>query len=180
MQTTLPTFSMTVIKTAITHSVTYFLMGLLASTLLDYSTWFAESSLNLTMRQLDDPWVMAGPLLQPIRGIVFGVVFYLLRDSFFAQKNGWLLMWITLVAIGIIGTFGPTPGSLEGMIYTTYPLALHLRGLPEVILQSLLLSWVLYYWVNHPQQAWLNWVIGIAFVIVIALPALGLLMLGAS
>ena len=89
-------------------------------------------------------------------------------------------MWITLVAIGIIGTFGPTPGSLEGMIYTTYPLALHLRGLPEVILQSLLLSWVLYYWVNHPQQAWLNWVIGIAFVIVIALPALGLLMLDAS
>ncbi len=176
MQTTLPSLSMTVVKTAVTHSVTYFIMGLLASTLLDYRSLFAESALNLTMRQLNDPWVMAGPLLQPLRGVVFGLVFYLLREPFFARKNGWILMWITLVALGIFGTFGPTPGSFEGMIYTTLPLPVHLTGLPEVLLQSLFLSWLLYYWVNHPQQKWLTWMIGIAFVLVIALPLLGFLL----
>jgi hypothetical protein len=164
-----------VVKTIVTHTVTYFIMGLLASTILDYTRFFAESSLNLMMRQTNDPWVMLGPLFQPIRGILFGIVFYLLREPFFGKKRGWLLMWIVLVVVGILGTFGPAPGSLEGMLYTVLPLWVHLRGLPEVLLQSLFLSLILFYWVNHPQKRWLNWVMGIAFVILMSFPILGLL-----
>jgi hypothetical protein len=170
-----PSRSTILLKTMVTHTVTYFIIGLLASTLLDYGTWFAESELSQTMRPITDPWVMAGPLLQPIRGLLFGAVFYLLREVIFEQKNGWAILWATLLGIGIFGTFGPTPGSLEGMIYTTFPLALHLRGLPEVILQSLLLSVILVYWVQHPEQRWLTWTLGIAFVIGLLLPILGLL-----
>jgi hypothetical protein len=164
-----------VVKTIVTHTVTYFIMGLLAYTLLDYTRFFAESSLNLMMRQTDDPWVMAGPLFQPIRGILFGIVFYLLREPFFAKKNGWLVMWIVLVVVGILGTFGPTPGSIEGMLYTVFPLWVHLKGLPEVLLQSLFLSLIVYYWVNNPQKRWLNWVMGVAFVILMSFPIIGLL-----
>jgi hypothetical protein len=170
-----PGFWQVAVKSIVTHTVTYFIMGLLASTLLDYTRFFAESSLNLMMRQTDDVWVMVGPLFQPIRGLLFGVVFYLLRESFFGKKAGWLVMWITLVIVGIISTFGPTPGSLEGMLYTIFPLWVHLRGLPEVLLQSLFLSMILFYWVNHPQKKWLNWVMGIAFVILMSFPILGLL-----
>jgi hypothetical protein len=47
--------------------------------------------------------------------------------------------------------------------------------LPEVILQSLLLSLVLFYWVNNPAKRWLNWVMGVAVARVLLLPALGLL-----
>ena len=84
-------------------------------------------------------------------------------------------MWLTLVVLGIIGTFGPTPGSLEGMLFTIFPLWVHLRGLPEVLLQSLFLSLLLFYWVNHPEKRWLNWVLGITFFILMLFPILGLL-----
>lgn len=175
MSQTRPTLMEAVVKTIVTHTVTYFIMGLLAFTILDYARFFAESSLNLMMRQTNDPWVMVGPLFQPIRGILFGIVFYLLREPFFGKKNGWLVMWAVLVAVGIIGTFGPTPGSIEGMLYTVFPLRVHLRGLPEVLLQSLFLSMILFYWVNHPQKKWLSWVMGIAFLILMSFPIIGLL-----
>ena len=170
-----PTIVEVILKTMVTHTVTYFIMGLIASTVLEYGRLYAETSLNLLMRQISDPLVMAGPLFQPIRGALFGIVFFLLRDTLFGRKNGWLVMWITLVVIGILSPFGPSPGSIEGMIYTTLPMELHLTGLPEVLLQALILSALLFYWVNHPEKKWLNWVMGIVFVLMLLLPTLGLL-----
>jgi hypothetical protein len=172
---TRPTLAEVVVKTIVVHTVTYSVVGLLALTVLDYTRFFAESSLSLMMRQTNDRWVMAGPLFQPIRGVLFGLVFYLLRESIFGKKNGWLVMWAVLVVVGIIGTFGPAPGSMEGMLYTVFPWWVHLRGLPEVLLQSLSLSLILFYWVGHPQKRWLSWVMGIAFVVLMSFPILGLL-----
>jgi len=170
-----PTIIEVTSKTMVTHTITYFVMGLLAFTVFEYGRLYAETSLNTLMRQTSERLVMAGPLFQPIRGILFGIVFFLLRDTLFGRKNGWLVMWITLLVVGIISPFGPTPGSIEGMIYTVLPMELHLTGLPEVILQALILSVVLIYWVNHPEKKWLNWVMGVAFVLTLLLPALGLL-----
>jgi hypothetical protein len=175
MNRTAPTLPGVILKTVVAHTITYFVMGLLASILFDYGRFFAESSLNVMMRPTSDPLVMAGPLFQPIRGVLFGIVFYLLREPFFGKKRGWLVMWLTLVVLGILGTFGPAPGSLEGMFFTIFPLWVHLRGLPEVLLQSLFLSLLLFYWVNHPEKRWLNWALGILFFILLALPILGLL-----
>ena len=39
----------------------------------------------------------------------------------------------------------------------------------------LLLAVVLFFWVSHPEKRWLRWTMGIAFGLVLALPALGLL-----
>jgi ABC-type cobalt transport system substrate-binding protein len=172
---TSPTLPEIVVKTIVTHTVTYFIMGLLALTLLDYAGFFADSSLNVMMRPTDDPWVMAGPLFQPLRGLLFGLLFYLLREPFFERKHGWLLLWFVLAGVGIFGTFGPAPGSIEGMLFTIFALWVHLRSLPEVLLQSLFLALILVYWVNHPQKKWLTWVMGIAFVILMSFPILGLL-----
>ena len=33
-------------------------------------------------------WVMAGPLFQPIRGVIFALAFYPLRSVLFAEKRG--------------------------------------------------------------------------------------------
>jgi hypothetical protein len=45
----------------------------------------------------------------------------------------------------------------------------------EVLAQSLLLSVILCYWVNHPERHWLTWVLGVAFTLVILTTTLGLL-----
>ena len=163
------------VKTIVAHSVTYFLMGLLASSILDYSTWFADANLSPLMRQTYEKIVMAGPLFQPIRGFLFAIVFYLLREVLFLRQKGWLVMWLMLVIVGILSTFGPSPGSVEGMVYTKLPFVYHIYGWPEVIIQSLLLSGLLFYWVNHPGKKWLNWALGVAFLLVILLPSMGLL-----
>lgn len=171
-----PSFLGLAVKTIVVHTVTYFLMGILAATLLDYAGRFARPEMACWMRQTDDPMVMAGPLFQPVRGLLFALAFYPLRETLFEKKNGWLIMWWTLVALGILSTFGPPPGSIEGMIYTLIPLSDQLTGLLEVVPQALLLSVILCYWVNHPEKRWLNWVMGVVFFLMLLLPALGLLM----
>jgi hypothetical protein len=45
----------------------------------------------------------------------------------------------------------------------------------EVLAQSLLFSILTWYWVNHPQKRWINWLAGILFAIALLLPAMGLL-----
>jgi hypothetical protein len=118
---------------------------------------------------------MAGPLFQPLRGLLFGLVFWLLREPLFARPRGWLVLWAVLLVLGAFNTFGPAPGSIEGMIYTVFPPSVHFRGLPELVLQTLLLSAILTYWVRHPAKRWLAWTMGVAMALVMTLPVLGLL-----
>lgn len=117
---------------------------------------------------------MAGVLFQPIRGLIFALAFYPLREPLFGRKNGWLVSWWTLVALGILSTFGPAPASIEGMIYTKLPFP-GITSYVEIVPQALLLSMILFYWVNHPEKKWLSWVLGIIFAVMLLLPALGLL-----
>lgn len=172
-----PGFLQLAAKAIVAHTITYFLMGLLAATFLDYAARFARPEMACWMRPVSDPLVMAGPLFQPIRGLIFALVFYPLRESLFGKRNGWLVMWWTLVGLGILSTFGPPPASIEGMIYTIIPIADQLTGLLEVVPQALLLSVILFYWINHPEKRWLNWVLGTVFFLVLLLTALGLLLL---
>jgi hypothetical protein len=118
---------------------------------------------------------MAGPLFQPLRGLLFALVFYPCRQVLFGRKHGWLLMGWMLIAIGILSTFAAASGSIEGMIYTAQPIRYQLRGWLEIVPQALLLSALLCYWVNHSEKKWLNWLLGIVFFVVMALPTLGLL-----
>lgn len=175
MHTDRLTLSGILTKAAIVHSVSYFVAGVLAFTLLDYESLWAEPGLNSLMKRIDDPMVMAGPLFQPIRGLLFGAVFYLLRDQCFGQPRGWLTMWVVMAVVGIISTFGPSPGSIEGLIYTTLPVRVQVVGQVEVLAQSLALSGVLFFWVRHPDKRWLTWGMTIAFFVVVLLPILGLL-----
>lgn len=163
------------LKTIIAHTITYFFMGVLAVTFLNYAEQFARPEMACWMRPTSDPMVTAGVLFQPIRGIVFALVFFPLREILFTKKNGWLIMWWILVALGILSTFGPAPGSIEGMIYTVIPLRNQLAGWLEVVPQALLFSAILCYWVKHPKKRWLNWTLTTLFVIVLLLPVMGLL-----
>ncbi len=179
METTLtqrqPGFVELVVKASVVHTVTYFIMGLLASTLLNYAGRFAEPYMACWLRPTTDRLVMAGPLLQPVRGLIFALAFYPLREVLFGKRHGWLIMGWVLVALGILSTFGPPPGSVEGLIYTIIPVPTQLTGWLEVVPQALLLAGGLYYWVKHPEQKWLNWVWGLAMAVICLLLTLGLL-----
>src|SRR5574341_1645394 len=98
MNAAAPTLPETIVKTLVSHTVTYFLVGVLAFFALAYAkTVYSDPSVAASSRPPSDPMVMAGPLFQPIRGILFGVVFYLLRETFFRRPRGWLILWATLV-----------------------------------------------------------------------------------
>jgi len=173
MENSQPRFLGLAAKTIVCHTLTYFLMGMLAAHFLNYAALMARPDSG--MRQITSPWVMAGPLFQPLRGLVFALVFYPFRERLFGRKHGWLLMGWMLIALGILSTFGPASGSIEGMIYTPVPIRYQPRGWLEVVPQALLLSALLCYWVNHSEKKWLNWLLGIVFFIAMALPVLGLL-----
>jgi hypothetical protein len=162
------------VKTMVVHTLTYSFMGVLAFVFLDYAERFAQPAMASWMRQTTDPLVMAGPLFQPVRGLVFALVFYPLRGLLFTKSNGWLLMWWILVGLGILSTFGPAPGSLEGMVFTLIPIGDQLTGWLEIVPQALLLSVILCYWVRHPRTRWLNWILPAVCVLFLLLVALGL------
>ena len=86
-------FSTLACKTVVVHTATYFVAGILAYTLGNYEGTFAEPPLSHFMRPTTDPWVMAGHLFQPIRGLIFALAFFPLREVLFARKNGWLFPW---------------------------------------------------------------------------------------
>jgi hypothetical protein len=163
-----------VVKTIVSHTVTYFVAGVTAFLFFDYPRLIAETALGAAMRPLSHPLVLAGPVLQPVRGLLFGLVFYMLREPFFGAPTGWLRIWMVLAGFGILGTFGAPPGSLEGVIYSVLPISIHLMLLTEVLVQSLVLSWLVFNWVTRPRR-WLTWTMGAAFVAVVLFSLLSLL-----
>jgi len=165
------------LKTIVVHTATYTLVGLLAFNLFDYAAQFAQADMRTFMRQINDPIIALGPALQPIRGILFALAFYPLREILFKSKNGWLVTWLLLVSLGILSTFAPASASVEGAIYMTLPLREQFLsgGFLEVLTQSFLLSAILYYWVNNPEKRWISWVLGIAFVLAVLMSLMGYL-----
>ena len=162
-------------RVTIIHTVTYFVIGLLSFMFLDYSARYADPAVAVALRQTDHPLVTAGPLFQVLRGFLFGIAFYALRDFIFPKQRGWLTLWLVLLILGIFSPFSSAPGSVEGVVYSTLPMWFHLVSLPELIIQSFLLAALTHYWVNHPGKRWLNISLGILFTIIILLALLGIL-----
>jgi len=159
-------------KTVVCHTITYMVMGGLAYHFLHYADFINNPCSG--MRPITSLWVILGVPLQVFRGVLFASVFYLFREQLFGRRNGWLLMAWMLVGIGILGTFAAPAGSLEGFIFTTTPLWTQVRGYLEIVTQAVLLSVLLCYWINHPGKKWLNWTLGVAYAVCVALPMMAL------
>jgi hypothetical protein len=136
------------------HMVTYFVAGALAFYLADYETTFASEHLACYMLPTTSKWVSAGPLLQVFRGLAFALCLFPFRRVFLDEERGWLKLWGLLVGLAILSTAGPAPGSIEGMIYTKIPVLQQVRGLHEVVGQTLVFSILLVLWYRKPRRAW--------------------------
>lgn len=174
MENRQPGFLSLAAKTAVCHALTYFVMGALAYHFLHYADSISKADSG--MRPATSAWVLFGPALQVVRGVLFASVFYPLRSLLFGRKNGWLLMSWILIAIGILGTFAAPGGSLEGFIYSTISPAKQFLGYLEVVPQAMLLSALLCFWVNHPEKKWVSWALTVPFLIAVILPPLSLVL----
>lgn len=158
-----------------THTVAYFVAGLLALGLLHYSEEFGQGEMS-TMRSTDSIWVAAGPALQIVRGIVLGLVLYPFRSVFLGSR-GWLKFWILTFFLSYLLTISPAGGSFEGLVYTSISLPAHFLGLPEVLVYNTLFAAMLWGWHRKPGQA-LTIVSGALVGMIVLLSTLGMLAAG--
>ena len=133
------------------HMITYFLMGIIASNLLDYESIFNDSGMY---RPYDSPWITAGPGLQVIRGLIFASALWFFKEQFLFQKYGWLKLWGLIVGLCILSTCGAPAGSIEGFIYTRIPFADQVKGYLEIVPQTGLFALFVCYWYEHPKKTW--------------------------
>lgn len=133
-----------VFSVAVSQVVTYVLAGLIASRMLDYPGIFEQPVIRDYYHPYASVDVVWSAGLQVVRGVLFGLALLPLRGFLAARRWGWLWLWLIFVTIGIIGTPAAAPGSLEGVIYTRLPLWFHLIGLPEMVLQTLALSFLVH------------------------------------
>lgn len=131
-----------ILQTTGAHILTYILCGIIFSTIFDYDALFAIDVVNNFMKEVGGSSTLLGPLVQVIRGLLFGVVLLLFKDIFVDKKYGWLKLWAILSIIGIINTPAPSPFSIEGIVYTKLPLEFHLKGAPEILIQTLMFSYL--------------------------------------
>ncbi len=170
-----PSFRSILYRTIISHTVTYFVTGVVASILLGYATRMIRPDVAPIIRKITDPILIASPLFQPFRATLLAIVFYLLRDVLFSNRKGWLIMWCLLVVIGILTPFSASWGGVEGMIFFNLPFSDHIAGWPEVFSQTLLLSVILTYWVDHPKSKRLHVILLVGFILTMLLPIIALL-----
>ena len=162
------------LKSAVVHTASYFIFGMAAFFMFNYTEEFSSGALAGYFRPVSDQIVMLGPVFQPIRGALFGIVFYLLGDLLFTRNRGWLTMWVMLVIIGILSPFGAAPGSIEAAVYTqlSYP-TLYDFNLVEVYGQAMVLAVGVYFWVRNPDNRWVLWGFSVIALAAILLPIAG-------
>jgi hypothetical protein len=160
------------VRTTACHVVTYFIFGAIAFYAFDYATAFASANLSCYMLPTSSKWVALGPALQVFRGLIFALALYPFRRVFLESRRGWLSLWGLLLGLSILSSAGPSPGSVEGLIYTRIPWLDQLVGLREVVAQTLAFSYLLVAWYQRPRRAW-GAVIGVLAVLAILLSIAG-------
>lgn len=124
-------------KAALLHVITYLICGLVFSSLL------SMGNVKYFMRDTSSTSSLIGPLVQIFRGILTGGILYLIKDSIFEKKAAFLRLWTIVAGLGIICTYAPAPFSIEGFVYSQMPLEFQLKIAPELLVQTLLFSFLM-------------------------------------
>lgn len=136
-----------VIRIALIHVLTYIVCGMLAMFIFDYQSSFSQ----MGMRDTSSIIVGLSPLFQIVRGCLFGLIFWIVKDAFLYKKNGWLIIWLLILILGIFNTPSTAPGSIEYFIYCEPILGawkVELGGLIEILAQTFLFSVLSFHFVK--------------------------------
>ena len=160
-------------KAIIVHTLTYFICGLIFSNLFHYDDIFQIDVIKNFMRGYDSPMIMLGPILQPIRGLIFALGIWPIKKIIIDQKYGWLVLWNIIVLFGILSTPSAAPASIEGMIYSKLPLWYHFIGYPELLTQTFLFSLIVVTWEKGQLPKIIIWLMLILTILVFTLLVVG-------
>jgi hypothetical protein len=140
------------IKVVVTHVLTYTVCGMVFFKLNDYGEWI-KKDFPFAWRKNDSLIYRLAPVFQILRGILFGIVLLLIKDSIIDTNFGFLKLFAILAIVGIFNTYGPAEGSIEGFIFRkpveNIPLIkgkvlpnwwISIRGLLEVLIQIFIFS----------------------------------------
>jgi len=133
------------------HTIAYFIAGIFALLFMNYKEEFGGEIMSTIMRPVESPWVALGAGLQIFRGIIVALVLLPFKDALIS-KNGWIKLSALILGLSYFSTIGPTFGSFEGYIYTKVPLQYHLLGLPETLIYTFLLTFIISFWYRKPSK----------------------------
>jgi len=153
------------------HVVTYFIMGIIASSMLNYKEVFDSSCY---FKPYDSPWIAGGVALQVFRGLIFALALWYFKESFLHQKYGWIKLWGLLVGLSILSTTAAATGSIEGFIYTNVPIGDQIIGYIEVVPQVGVFSFLLCRWYDKPKKYW-DIISGILVALIMFMSLMGVL-----
>lgn len=143
---------MFIFKITLIHVLTYIVCGIIFSMFFKY-----QESLKVTegFRDMNHIMVQLSPIFQIVRGILFGLVLLLIRQSFHGKKYDWLKLWLIIIVIGIFNTPATAPFSIEEFIYyepSNIAWNLQLGGLAEILIQTLLFSFLSMRVIKHSSS----------------------------
>ena len=128
-------------KVTAAHVITYWVVAFIAMPLTMNYIYYAVELLGL--RPIDEINMGAVMIGQMIRGLLFGIAFWWIKDSIIGKKLAWLKLWAILIILGIINPYGLAHGSIQGLIYLApieeLPTRLNFAIL-EIMAQALLFS----------------------------------------
>lgn len=135
------------LRFTLTHVVTYLIFGLLFMKISSYFEYFASHDLLKDfMRPADSPIVRLAVPIQFVRGALLAAALYPFRSIIIGSRLGWLKLFGVLWILTDIGAVITGPGSIEGFIYTKFGFGNLAIGLPEVIVQMLVFSYIFCKW----------------------------------
>ena len=140
-------------RVTVVHIVTYFVFGILAAFVVPGGhTIYAIPEMDVYFRPISSPHVMAGTLFQLLRGPIIAIGIYPFRQVFIQDKWGWLYLWGLFLSLSVLAPAGAAPGSIEGYVYTKLPVWFHLTYLPEIMLQTLAFSVLVFIWERRREK----------------------------
>ena len=140
-------------KAIAAHVITYWVVAFIAMPLtFSYIDSMVELMGIKPLDEINMGVVMVG---QIIRGFLFGVVIWWIKDSIIGKKLAWLKLWAILVILGIFNVYGLVHGSIQGMIYLVpiegLPVSANF-GILEILAQPLLFSIVVTFHTYTPTK----------------------------
>jgi len=139
-------------RVTIVHVVSYFIAGAIFSTVFNYAAMYSKPEMACFMRPMSSPLVTFGPLFQFIRGPIIALALIPFRRVFLERKWGWVPLWGALFVLMQLAPQGVSPGSIEGWIYTKVPVSFGLKFLPESIIYTGILSWIVFLWERRAER----------------------------